>query len=80
MTEPYALADVAVAELENRLARLEELTFFQEETITRLNEELAAQQALLAAQERRVALLETRLEELWEGLNRGEVTVPPHYL
>lgn len=81
MTAPHTLPNAdAVGELENRLDRLEELTFFQEETIGRLNEELAAHQAQLTAQERRMELLETRLAELWDGLNRGELTVPPHYL
>lgn len=78
MTSPRTLEYEALLEMESRLARLEELTFFQEETIGRLNEELAAHQAQLTAQERRMELLETRLAELWDG--RGELTAPPHYL
>lgn len=79
---PASPMEEDLANKERRIARLEELTFFQEQTIADLNEALTAQQTQMDIQEKRLALLEARFSVLWQNLNEdgGELTVPPHYL
>lgn len=63
-----------------RLERLEEQHFFQERTITDLNEALTGQQQQIDLLETRIARLEEKLLSLWEEMDEGgETTLPPHY-
>ena len=79
MPSPEERAD---AGLEDRVNRLEEALFFQEETIRQLNDALTAQQIQMDLQQKQLAAAELRLKTLWRLLNDegGELTVPPHYL
>lgn len=65
-----------------RLERLEEQVFFQEQTISALNEALTGQQRQLDMLEGRLARAEEKVRTLWEQLGEdgGVLTVPPHYL
>ncbi len=65
-----------------RLERLEEQVFFQEQTISALNEALTGQQRQLDLLEGRLARAEEKVRTLWEQLGEdgGVLTVPPHYL
>ena len=65
-----------------RLERLEEQIFFQEQTISALNEALTGQQRQLDLLEGRLARAEEKVRTLWEQLGEdgGVLTVPPHYL
>lgn len=65
-----------------RLERLEEQVFFQEQTISALNEALTSQQRQLDLLEGRLARAEEKVRTLWEQLGEdgGVLTVPPHYL
>lgn len=63
-----------------RLERLEEQHFFQERTITALNEALTGQQRQIDLLENRTTRLEEKLLSLWEQMDEGgETTLPPHY-
>lgn len=66
----------------DRLERLEEQVFFQEQTISALNDALTGQQRQLDMLEGRLARAEEKVKTLWEQLGEdgGVLTVPPHYL
>ena len=65
-----------------RMERLESQVFFQERTITELNEALTSQQQQLDILEKRLLRVEEKTGTLWEQFEDqgGELTVPPHYL
>lgn len=65
---------------QERLARLEELCYFQEQAIASLNEALTFQQAQISTLEKRLQLTEEKLQTVYALLDNagGEVTVPPH--
>lgn len=71
---------------EERLIRLEELTFFQEERLEALNAALTAQQRQLDAVEQRLTDAVEMLRalrgqlELLKGGAGGEEELPPHYM
>ena len=65
--------------LEDRLTRLEELTFFQEERIEKLDAALTAQQTQLDAVERELADARLVLLSLRDKLaQQPEKSLPPH--
>ena len=65
-----------------RMERLESQVFFQERTITDLNDALTSQQNQLDLLENRLLRVEEKIGTLWEQFEDqgGELTVPPHYL
>ena len=67
-------------ELAQRCTRLEEELAFQDATVTALNSALADQQKQLDDMEHRIHALEQRFRELWEQ-SQQETTAgpPPHY-
>lgn len=72
---------------EERLIRLEELTFFQEERLEALNAALTAQQRQLDAVEQQLAeavdmlrALRGQMELLKAGTPGGVEELPPHYM
>ena len=73
--------------LEARLVRLEELTFFQEERLEALNAARTAQQRQLDAAEQRLAdavelvrLLRGQLDQMKAGGAPAGEELPPHYM
>ena len=65
---------------ENRLARLEEQSYFQEQTLAELNQALTRQQLQLDQMEKRLMLAEKRITALLPLLEKeGENNPPPHY-
>ena len=65
---------------EDRLARLEEQSYFQEQTIAELNQALTRQQRQLDEMEKRLALTEKRVTALLPLLEEGgQSAPPPHY-
>ena len=67
--------------LENRLTRLEELTFFQEERIEKLDAALTAQQTQLDAVERELADARLVIRALRDKMaQQPENTLPPHIM
>ena len=64
------------------MERLESQVFFQERTITDLNDALTSQQNQLDLLENRLLRVEEKIGTLWEQFEDqgGELTVPPHYL
>ena len=65
---------------ENRLARLEEQSYFQEQAIAELNQALTRQQFQLDEMEKRLALAEARITALLPLLDEGGHSAPPpHY-
>ena len=65
--------------LEDRLTRLEELTFFQEERIEKLNAALTAQQMQLDNVEQELASARTVIRALRDKLSQQpENSLPPH--
>ena len=65
--------------LEDRLTRLEELTFFQEERIEKLDAALAAQQMQLDNVEQELASARTVIRALRDKLSQQpENSLPPH--
>ena len=67
--------------LEDRLTRLEELTFFQEERIEKLGAALAAQQTQLDAVERELADARLVIRALRDKMaQQPENTQPPHFM
>ncbi|ATD80241.1 MULTISPECIES: SlyX family protein [Desulfovibrio] len=67
--------------LEDRLTRLEELTFFQEERIEKLDAALTAQQTQLDAVERELADARLVIRSLRDKLaQQPENTLPPHFM
>lgn len=70
-------------ELEDRLARLEETVYFQEQALRELNDALVRQQAQLDETDRLLAAARERLRSLTQVMEAdgGEDTgPPPHYL
>ncbi|WP_353118879.1 SlyX family protein [Nitratidesulfovibrio sp.] len=70
-------------ELEDRLTRLEETVYFQEQTLRELNDALVRQQAQLDEAERLLEATRERLRSLTRAMedDGGEDTgPPPHYL
>lgn len=72
---------------EERLIRLEELTFFQEERLEALNAALTAQQRQLDAVEQQLAdavdmlrALRGQMELLKAGVPGSVEELPPHYM
>lgn len=67
--------------LEDRLTRLEELTFFQEEHIEKLDAALTAQQTQLDAVERELADARLVIRSLRDKLaQQPENALPPHFM
>ena len=67
--------------LEDRLTRLEELTFFQEERIEKLDAALTAQQTQLNAVERELADARLVIRSLRDKLaQQPENALPPHFM
>ncbi|CAK7003713.1 MAG: Protein SlyX [Desulfovibrio sp.] len=67
--------------LEDRLTRLEELTFFQEERIAKLDAALTAQQTQLDAVERELANARLVIRSLRDKVaQQPENTLPPHFM
>ena len=65
---------------ENRLARLEEQSYFQEQALAELNQALTRQQFQLDEMEKRLALAEERIAVLLPLLEEGGRNAPPpHY-
>ena len=72
----------SAAETDARLERLEEQVYFQERTLSALNEAITLQQRQLDDLQGRMEAVEEKFRELWElvGNEGGEATVPPHYM
>lgn len=67
--------------LEERLARLEELCYFQETALKELNDALTSQQSQVDVLERTVALADEKIAALTEQLGDAPAnTLPPHHL
>jgi uncharacterized coiled-coil protein SlyX len=65
---------------EDRLARLEEQNYFQEQLLAELNQELTRRQARIEGLEKRLALAEKRITALLPLLEEsGHSALPPHY-
>jgi len=65
---------------EDRLARLEEQSYFQEQAVAELNQALTRQQFQLDELEKRLALAEERIAALLPLLDEGgQSAPPPHY-
>ncbi len=85
MSELLRSPDAELAALEARIARLERLeeqVYFQERTLSALNEAITLQQRQLDDLQARMEAVEEKFRELWElvGNEGGEATVPPHYM
>ena len=66
---------------EERIARLEELAYFQETLLSQLNDALTGQQKQLDALEKRLEDLESNVTALLDASQDGPVnTLPPHYM
>ena len=84
MSELLHSPDAELAALKARVARLERLeeqVYFQERTLSALNEAITLQQRQLDDLQGRMEAVEEKFRELWElvGNEGGEATVPPHY-
>ena len=67
--------------LEDRLTRLEEMTFFQEERIEKLDAALTAQQMQLDSVEQELASARTVIRALRDKLSQQpENSLPPHFM
>ena len=67
--------------IEDRLTRLEELTFFQEERIEKLDAALMAQQNQLDAVEQELASARTVIRTLRDKMaEQPENGLPPHFM
>lgn len=68
-------------DLEERIAKLEETVYFQDNTVRELNQALVAQQFQLDEMEKRMFAMQTKLRELLPALDDGGVDdgPPPHY-
>ncbi|MDR0238797.1 MAG: SlyX family protein [Deltaproteobacteria bacterium] len=65
---------------EDRLARLEEQNYFQEQVLAELNQALTRQQFQLDEMEKRLMVAEERINALLPLLEEGgKNTAPPHY-
>ena len=67
---------------EEHIARLEELSYFQEKLLTQLNEALTIQQKQLDGMEKRLNDMEASLSILLDNLERHTTvnTLPPHFM
>ncbi|WP_418764669.1 SlyX family protein [Mailhella sp.] len=66
---------------EERIARLEELAYFQETLLSQLNDALTGQQKQLDALEKRLEDLESNVTALLDASQEGPAnTLPPHYM
>ncbi len=67
---------------EEHIARLEELSYFQEKLLTQLNEALTIQQKQLDSMEKRLNDMEESLSVLLDNLERHTTvnTLPPHFM
>lgn len=67
---------------EEHIARLEELSYFQEQLLTQLNEALTIQQKQLDGMEKRLNDMEASLSILLDNLERHTTvnTLPPHFM
>jgi len=71
---------VMILSVEERLTRLEEQSYFQEQTLTELNQALTHQQGQLDDIEKRIILAEARITALLPLLEEGgKSSFPPHY-
>ena len=69
-----------MSSLEDRLARLEEQNYFQEQALAELNQALTRQQFQLDETEKRLILAEARIAALLPLLGEGRKNgPPPHY-
>ena len=85
MSELLHSPDAELAALKARVARLERLeeqVYFQERTLSALNEAITLQQRQLDDLQGRMEAVEEKFRELWDlvGNEGGEATVPPHYM
>ena len=85
MSELLHSPDAELAALKARVARLERLeeqVYFQERTLSALNEAITLQQRQLDDLQGRMEAVEEKFRELRElvGNEGGEATVPPHYM
>lgn len=65
--------------LQRRMARMEETLFFQESTISDLNEALTQQQFQLDSLTKKLQQTLEKLDDVQSLLDQGgELTVPPH--
>jgi len=65
---------------ENRLTRLEEQSYFQEQALAELSQAMTRQQFQLDAMEKRLTLAEKRIAALLPLLEEDEGNgLPPHY-
>ena len=64
------------------LAALEAQVYFQERSLSALNEAITLQQRQFDDLQARMEAVEEKFRELWElvGNEGGEATVPPHYM
>ena len=76
--EPYRLA---LVNAEERIAKLEETIYFQEQSITELNDALTKQQFQIDEMEKMLKTIKTRLRAFAPLLHEGgsEDGPPPHY-
>lgn len=68
--------------VEEQIARLEELAYFQENLLSQLNDALTGQQKQLDMLEKRIAALEENVAGLLETSSQDAPvnTLPPHYM
>ena len=68
--------------VQEKINRLEELSWFQEKLLGELNEALTAQQRQLDRIEKRLAMIEERVRQLQQscGQDAPVNTLPPHYM
>lgn len=65
--------------LQSRVARLEEILYFQENSLKELNEALTEQQFQMDTVEKRLSAALQKLEDVQAQVDQGgELTVPPH--
>ena len=67
--------------LEDRITKLEETIYFQDQTIRELNEALTAQQFQMDEMEKTMEAMRTKLRSLMPMLDNGGTDdgPPPHY-
>jgi len=69
-------------DMEEKIARLEEQSYFQEKLLSQLNDALTFQQAQIDLLEKRIAELEQNVDGLLESAPQDAPvnTLPPHYM
>ncbi len=69
-------------DIQEKIDRLEELTFFQERLLSQLNDALASQQRQLDRLEARTAMLEKKLDDVALAYSQEAPVnaLPPHYM